>query len=44
MTSLYLASTMAPFEGIEVSVVGDAMAPRTIMPAIHEGERAARDL
>lgn len=28
----------------EVRVVGDAMAPRTIMEAIHEGERAARDL
>ncbi|RBI61068.1 hypothetical protein DMJ13_15155 [halophilic archaeon] len=28
----------------EVAVVGDAMAPRTIKEAIHEGERAARDL
>jgi 2,4-dienoyl-CoA reductase-like NADH-dependent reductase (Old Yellow Enzyme family) len=28
----------------ETKLVGDAAAPRTIMEAIHEGERAARDL
>lgn len=31
-------------EGYETHVVGDALAPRTVMEAIHEGERAARDL
>lgn len=30
--------------GYEVSVVGDALAPRTIMEAIHEGAVAAREL
>jgi 2,4-dienoyl-CoA reductase-like NADH-dependent reductase (Old Yellow Enzyme family) len=30
--------------GYEIHEVGDAVAPRTIMEAIHEGERAARDL
>lgn len=30
--------------GYEVSVVGDALAPRSIMEAIHEGEVAAREL
>ncbi|WP_306057518.1 oxidoreductase [Natronococcus wangiae] len=30
--------------GYDVSVVGDALAPRTIMEAIHEGEGAAREL
>ncbi len=29
---------------VEVRRVGDALAPRTIMEAIHEGERAAREL
>jgi NADPH-dependent 2,4-dienoyl-CoA reductase/sulfur reductase-like enzyme len=28
----------------EIAVIGDAMAPRTIKEAIHEGERAARNL
>jgi 2,4-dienoyl-CoA reductase-like NADH-dependent reductase (Old Yellow Enzyme family) len=31
-------------DGRDVRLVGDAAAPRTIMEAIHEGERAARDL
>jgi 2,4-dienoyl-CoA reductase-like NADH-dependent reductase (Old Yellow Enzyme family) len=31
-------------DGREVRLVGDAAAPRTIMEAIHEGERTARDL
>ena len=36
--------TMLEERGYDVSVVGDALAPRTIMEAIHEGEMAAREL
>jgi hypothetical protein len=37
---------ISALSGTDISVhrVGDAVAPRTIMEAIHEGERTARDL
>lgn len=37
-------SLRAACESYETHVVGDAMAPRTVQEAIHEGERAARNL
>jgi 2,4-dienoyl-CoA reductase-like NADH-dependent reductase (Old Yellow Enzyme family) len=39
-----LSSTVDDDVAPEVKLVGDAAAPRSIMEAIHEGERVARDL